>query len=148
MATEPALRDRLARAIGDGHDAATTTFVLLAAVALGSLLAWLAADLVGYGPAFAVGATATAGILYTRRTRRSVLATTCYALAALLALVPVTYELTVLLHTDTPLAHVLTTTDLILALIFLTAAALPALLGYRIATGPILPRLHARLTTD
>lgn len=148
MATEPALRDRLARAIGDGHDAPTTAFVLLAAVALGVLLAWLAADLVGYGPAFATGVTATAGILYTRRTRRRVLATTCYALAALVALAPVTYELAVLLHTDTPLAHVLTTTDLILALSFLTAATPIALLGYRIATGPLIPRLHARLTID
>lgn len=148
MATEPGLRDRLARAIGDGHDAVTTTFVLLAAVALGVVLAWVAADLVGYRPAFAVGATATAGVLYTRRTRRRVLATTCYALAALVALAPVAYELTVLLHTDTPLAHVLTTTDLILALIFLTAGTPIALLGYRIATGPILPRLHDRLTTD
>jgi hypothetical protein len=148
MATEPALRDRLARVVGDGHDAVTTTFVLLAAVALGRFVAWFAADIVGYQPAFAVGAIATAGILYTRRTRRRVLATTCYALAALVALVPLTYELTILIHTDTPLAHVLTTTDLILTLSFLTAATPIAVLGYRIATDPFIPRIHARLTDN
>ncbi|MFC6952929.1 hypothetical protein [Halorubellus litoreus] len=148
MATEPALRDRLANAVGDGHDAATTAFVLLAAVALGTVLAWLSADLVGRLPAFAVGAIATAGILYTRPTRRDVAATACYALAALLALAPVAYELPLLLGTATPLAHVLTTTDLLLFLAFLTLAAIPTLLGYRIATGPFLPRLRARLTTD
>jgi hypothetical protein len=148
MATEPALRDRLARAVGDGHDAATTAFVLLAAVALGTFVAWLSADLVGRLPAFAVGAVATAGALYTRPTRRDVAATTCYALAALLALVPVAYELPILLGTDAPLAHVLTTTDLILVLVFLTLAAIPTVLGYRIATGPFLPRLRERLTTE
>ncbi|WP_227134397.1 hypothetical protein [Halorubellus salinus] len=146
MATEPALRDRLARAVGDGHDAPTTAFVLLTAVALGTVLAWTSADLVGRLPAFTIGVVATAGLLYTRTTRRDVAATACYALAALLALVPVAYELPIALGTDTPLAHVLTTTDLILFLAFLTLAAVPAIVGYRIATGPFIPRIHTRLT--
>ncbi|WP_323677086.1 hypothetical protein [Halorubellus sp. PRR65] len=146
MATEPALRDRVARAVGDGHDAVTTAFVLAAAVGLGTATAWLSADLVGRLPAFTVGALATAGLLYTRPTRRAVAATACYALAALLALVPVAYELPVLIGTDAPVAHLLTTTDLLLFLAFLALAVAPLALGYRIATGPVLPRLRARLT--
>ena len=146
MATEPALRDRLARAVGDGHDTVTTAFVLLASVLLGAFVAWTSADLVGRLPAFTVGAVATAGLLYTRPTRRDVAATACYALAALLALVPLAYELPILLGTDAPLAHVLTTTDLILFLAFASLAAVPTVIGYRIATGPFVPRIHARLT--
>lgn len=146
MATEPALRDRLASVVGDGHDATTTAFILLAAVALGTVLAWTSADLVGRLPAFAVGTVATAGVLYTRPTRRDVAATACYALAALIALLPFAYELPLLLGTDTPLAHVLTTTDLLLFLAFLTLAAAPTVIGYRIATGPFIPRIRARLT--
>ena len=147
MATEPALRDRVASAVGDGHDTVTTAFVLLAATALGTVLAWTSADLVGRLPAFTVGAVATAGLLYTRPTRRDVAATACYALAALIALLPFAYELPILLGTDTPLAHVLTTTDLILFLTFLTLAAVPTVIGYRVATGPFVPRIRARLTT-
>lgn len=145
MASEPALRDRLVRAVGDGHDAATTAFVLVASVLLGTFLAWTSADLIGRLPAFAVGTAATAGVLYTRPTRRDVAATTCYAVAALTALLPVAYELPILLHTDAPLAHVLTTTDLLLVLAFLTIAAIPTVVGFRIATGPLLTRLRARL---
>jgi hypothetical protein len=145
MATEPGLSDRLAGAVGDGHDAATTAFVLVAALALGAFVSWTSADLVGRLPAFAVGALATAGVLYSRETTRDVIATAAYALAALVALAPVAYELPILLGTDAPLAHVLTTTDLLLFAVFLAVAAVPALVGYRIHTGPFLPRIQARL---
>lgn len=148
MATGDDLGERVERAVPEPHGAATTAGILVTAVVLGAFVAWMSADVLGRLPGFATGTLATAVGLYSQETTREIVAAACYALAVLVALVPIAYELPILRNTATPLAHLLTTTDLILFLAFLTLASPLAVLGYRIETGPFTPRIRAHFTDD
>lgn len=125
------------------HDAPTTAIVVLLAAAVGLLAGWLAADFGIRFPAFVVGAAGTGYLLYRQPTRRAVLAAGLYSIAALLALVPIVYELGVVATVDAPLRHVLGPSDLLLVLACWLLAAGPALVGYRLGSGPVLPRLRS-----
>jgi hypothetical protein len=142
MATD---RDRVGRFLPvfeHTHDPVTTAVVLVFAVATGLLAGWITADFGVRLPAFLAGAVGSAYLLYGRRTRRTVVAAGLYALAALFALAPLTFELATVLNVDEPLRHVLSVTDLYVVLAFWLLAAVPAVVGYRVATGPFLPRIR------
>lgn len=147
MATERSLRTRLGSVFGQSHDTATTALVVVGGLALATVAAWIGADVLPRGPLFAGAFTGFAVFLYSRDHRRDVLSTALYALAALIALAPLGYELPYVLGTSDAVAHVLTTTDLLLVVVFLVLAAVPALLGYRLQTGPFLPRVRDRVSS-
>ena len=71
-------------------------------------------------------------------------------LAALLAFTPFVYELAFVLEAGragvgSPWQHVLSTADLLLFVLCLVLAAIPALVAYRLTTGAFVPRIRARL---
>lgn len=127
------------------HDPGTTAVVVGFAAVLGYLAGWLAADFGVRNTAFLVAAIVTGYLLYGQPDRRAALAAGCYSLAALVALVPVSYELWVLVSVDEPMRHVLATSDLVLLVAFWLLAAVVGLAGYRVSTGPFVPRIRARL---
>ncbi|MFD1512988.1 hypothetical protein [Halomarina rubra] len=145
MSTSDALRRRLDRWFGHGHDALTTGLVVGCAVVLGALAAWVGADLLPRAVLFGLGVVGFGAVLYGRPSRRGVVATALYALAALVAAVPVVYELVLAMHVADPLAHLLSVTDLLFVLVCWLLALVPALVGYRVATGPFGPRVRAAL---
>lgn len=124
------------------HDPVTTAIVVAFAAVLGLLARWMVADFGVRSLGFLVGAVGTGYLLYRQPTRRSVVAAGCYSLAALVAAVPVVYELALAANVEDPLRHLLSVTDLLFVLAFWLLAALPALVGYRVATGPFLRRLR------
>lgn len=127
------------------HDTLTTAAVVGFAAAIGLLAGWLAADFGGRFTAFLVGAVGAGYLLYRQPTRRAVLAAGLYSVAALLAVTPVVYELQVVVSVPAPQRHVLATSDLLLVVVLWVVAAVPAVVGYRLASGPFLPRLRERL---
>ncbi|WP_255149891.1 hypothetical protein [Halorarius halobius] len=145
MATSDSLVDRLVPLFEHTHDAVTTGIVVVAAAVLGLYASWLTADFGVRTLAFAVTALSLGYLLYRQSTRRTVVAGACYSLAALVAATPVVYELHVLVRTERPLAHLLSVVDLLFVVAFLLVAAVPAFVGYRLTTGPFVPRLRRRL---
>jgi len=127
------------------HDTRTTAVVVAFAAVLGLLAGWLTADFGVRTPAFLVAAVGTGYLLYGQPTGRAVVAAGLYSLAALLAVAPFLYELGLVVNVDSPLRHVLSLADLLIFLFFWAIAALPALVGNRVANGPLLPRLRDRL---
>lgn len=126
------------------HDTPTTAAVVGFAAAIGLLAGWLAADFGGRFPAFLVGAVGTGYLLYRQPTRRAVLAAGLYSVAALLAVTPLVYELQVVASVPAPQRHVFGASDLLLLVVLWVVAAVPAVVGYRLASGPFLPRLRDR----
>lgn len=124
------------------HDPVTTAIVVAFAAVVGLLAGWIVADFDVRFLGFLVGAVGTGYLLYDQPTRRAVLAAGFYSLAALVAAIPIVYELALAANVDDPLRHVLSVTDLLFVLAFWLLAAVPALVGYRIATGPFLRRLR------
>lgn len=124
------------------HDPVTTAIVVAFAAAVGLLAGWITADFGARFPVFLVGAVGSGYLLYDQPTRRAVAAAGFYSVAALLAVAPVLYELHVLVAVDAPLRHVLSVADLLVFVVFWLLAAIPAVVGYRIATGSFLRRLR------
>ena len=136
------LADRLFPVFEHTHDPVTTAIVVVFAALLGLLAGWIVADFGVRSLGFLVGAIGTGYLLYGQPTRRAVVAAGFYSLAALVAAVPVVYELGLAVNVEEPLQHLLSTTDLLLLVAFWLLAAVPALVGYRIAGGPFLARLR------
>lgn len=150
MATRDSLADRALPVFDHTHDAVTTGVVVAFAALLGAYASWMTADLGVRFVAFAAAALGVGYLLYSEPTRRTVVASGLYALATFVAATPFVYELSVLLSgrfvaAGSPLRHVLTATDLLFVLLFLVVAAVPALVAYRLTTGPFVPRLRRRL---
>lgn len=145
MATDGGVIDRVFPLFDHTHDALTTLVVVVFAALLGLVAGWVAADFGVRFVAFVVGAVGTGYLLYGQPTRRAVLAAGLYSLAGLLALAPIVYELGTVAAVSDPLAHVLSLSDLLVVLLFWLLAAVPAIVAYRIATGPFVPRLRARI---
>lgn len=134
--------DRVFPLFDHTHDAGTTAVVVIFAAVLGLLAGWLAADFDVRFLAFLVGAVGTGYLLYGQPSRRAVLAAGFYSLAALLAIAPFVYELGLVVTVEAPLRHVLSVADLIVFVLFWVIAAVPAVIGYRISSGPFLTRLR------
>lgn len=148
MATADSLTDRLFPVFDHTHDALTTAMVVGFAAVLGLYASWMVADFGVRFPAFLVTAVALGYLLYGQATRRTVLAGGLYSLAGLLVLTPVVYELSFVAESGrpgvgSPWQHVLSTADLLLVVVFLVLAAVPALVAYRLTTGPFLARLRS-----
>ncbi|MEF8838767.1 MAG: hypothetical protein V5A18_04600 [Haloarculaceae archaeon] len=127
------------------HDTLTTAVVVAFAAAVGLLAGWITADFGVRTPVFVVAAVGTGYLLYTQSTRRAVLAAGLYSLATLLAVAPFLYELGLIVAVDSPLRHVLSLADLVIFLVFWVVAVVPALVGNRVANGPLLPQVWARI---
>jgi hypothetical protein len=145
MATADTLRERVFPLFDHTHDAGTTAIVVLSAALLGQYASWATADFGLRTAAFVVVAVALGYLLYRQDSRRGVVAGACYSLAALLAVTPLLYELTVLTRATQPLQHLLSVTDLLFVLLFWAVAAVPALVAVRVTNGPLLAPLRARL---
>jgi hypothetical protein len=137
--------DRLLPLFDHTHDMGTTALVVVFATVLGLVASWIAADFGVRLIAYVVGVVGTGYLLYGQPTRRAVLAAGFYSLAALLAIAPVFYELGLVVAVDQPLRHLLSVADLLVFVLFWIVAAVPALVANRIASGPFLARLRARL---
>lgn len=124
------------------HDRLTTAIIVSLAALFGLFARWIVADFGVSFLAFLVAAIGTGYLLYRQPSRRAVLAAGSYSLAALIAVVPIVYELGLATTVRDPLRHLLSTTDLLLVVAFWLLAAVPALVGYRIDRGPLLPRLR------
>jgi len=124
------------------HDRLTTAIIVVLAALLGLFARWIVADFGVSFLAFLVAAVGSGYLLYRQPSRRAVAAAACYSLAALIAVVPIVYELGLAATVRDPLRHLLSTTDLLLVVAFWLLAAVPALVGYRIDRGPLLPRLR------
>jgi hypothetical protein len=125
------------------HDTGTIAIIVLFAAVVGLLAGWLAADFGIRGPAYAVGAAGSGYLLFQQPSRRAVLAAGLYSVAAMVAVAPMVYELGVVATVDAPLRHVLGASDLLVLLVFWLVAAVPAIVGYRLTSGPFLPRVRA-----
>lgn len=145
MATAGSLVDRVLPLFDHTHDAVTTGVVVLSAALLGLYASWITADFGLRTPAFVLVAVALGYLLYRQDSRRGVVAGALYSLAALLAVTPFLYELTVLVRASSPLQHLLSVTDLVFVLLFWAVAAVPALVAYRVTTGPFIARIRARV---
>jgi biotin transporter BioY len=89
---------------------------------------------------FLVASVVTGYLLYRQPTRRAVIVAGLYSIAALVAVIPVVYQLRLAVTVQDPLRHLVSTTDLLLVVGFWVVAAVPALIGYRLDRGPILAR--------
>ena len=136
--------DRLLPLFDHTHDPVTTAIVVVFAAVLGLLAGWIVADFDVRFLGFLVAAVGTGYLLYDQPTRRAVAAAGFYSLAALVAAIPIVYELGLAASVDDPLRHLLSVTDLLFVLAFWLLAAVPALVGYRIAGGPFLERFRRR----
>lgn len=125
------------------HDTGTIAIIVLFAAIVGLIAGWLAADFGIRLPAYVVGAAGSGYLLYQQPSRRAVLAAGLYSVGAMIAVAPIVYELGVVATVDAPLRHVLGPSDLLLVLVFWLLAAVPAIVGYRLTSGPLLPRLRA-----
>lgn len=142
MAEADGTLDRVFPLFDHTHDPVTTAIVVGFAAVLGLLAGWVTADFGVRFLAFLVGAVGTGYLLYGQATRRAVVAAGLYSVAALLAVAPLLYELSFVLGVEAPLRHVFSLGDILLVLVFWIVAAIPALVGYRITTGPFLARLR------
>lgn len=124
------------------HDRATTAIVVAFTAVIGLLAGWIVADFGVRSLGSLVGAVGTGYLLYRQPTRRAVLAAGFYSLAALVAAIPIVYELGLAASVDEPLRHLVSVADLLLFLAFWLLAAIPALVGYRVSSGPFLRRLR------
>lgn len=150
MSTVDSLRERLRSTVEQRHDAATTALVVGFAVVLGLVAGWVVADFGGRRVATVVVALASGSLLYGRATPRDIVAGGLYMLAALFALFPVAYELhtftvTGMAGVGSPWTHVLTLSDLLVFVLFLAVAAVPALLGFVVQNWRVLRRRLAGL---
>lgn len=150
MATRDSIVDRALPLFDHTHDTGTTAIVVGFAAVLGLYTSWMVADFGGRFLGFAVAAVALGYLLYRQESRLGVLAGGLYSLAALLALTPFLYELAFVLEAGragvgSPWQHVLSVADLLLFVLFFALAAVPALVAYRLTTGPFVPRVRARL---
>lgn len=136
------LAERLLPVFDHTHDSATTAIVVGFAAAIGLLAGWIVADFGVRSLGFLVGAVGTGYLLYRQPTRRAIVAAGLYSIAGLVAAIPVVYELGLAANVDDPLRHVLSVTDLLFVLAFWLLAAIPALVGYRLASGPFLRRVR------
>jgi hypothetical protein len=134
--------DRVFPLFDHTHDTVTTAIVVVFAAVVGLLAGWITADFGVRFPAFLVGAVGSGYLLYGQATRRAVLGAGFYSVAALLAAAPFAYELGTLVNVESPLQHLLSVADLLVFVVFWLLAAVPALVGYRIATGPFIERLR------
>jgi hypothetical protein len=135
MSTVDSLRERARAPFEQRHDAATTALVVGWALVLGLVAGWVVADFGVRQLATVVVALAAGVLLYGRGTPRDVLAGGLYMLAALFALFPVAYELhtftvTGMAGVGSPWTHVLSVSDLLVFVLFLAVAAVPALLAF------------------
>lgn len=151
MAARDSLADRVLPLFDRTHGPLTTGLVVAFAAVLGLYASWLTADFGARTVAFAAAAVGVGYVLYGEPTRRAVVARGLYVLAAFVAATPFVYELSILLGggyagVGSPWQHVLSVTDLLFVLLFLVVAAVPALVAYRLTTGPFLPRIRRRLT--
>lgn len=140
------LTDRLFPVFDHTHDPVTTGLVVAFAAVTGLLAGWITADFGVRTLAFIVGAVGAAYLLYGQPTRRAVVAAGLYSVAALFAVAPFLFELGTAVNVDEPLRHVLSVTDLLVVAVFWVLAAVPAVIGYRVATGPFIPRIRGRVT--
>lgn len=135
------LFDRILPLFEHTHDAGTTAIVVAFAAVVGLLAGWITADLGVRFLAFVVGAVGSGYLLYDQRTRRDVVVAGLYSIAALLAAAPFIYELGTLLYVEAPLRHLLSVADLLVFVAFWLLAAIPAVVGYRLTSGPFVKRL-------
>lgn len=145
MATTGSLVDRVFPLFDHTHDGVTTGVVVVSAALLGLYASWITADFGLRTPAFVLVAVALGYLLYRQDSRHAVVAGALYSLAALVAVTPLLYELTILVRASSPLRHVLATSDLLFVLLFWVVAAIPALVASRLTTRPVLPRIRARV---
>ena len=141
----PPLRDRVLPLFDHTHGPVTTALVVGFAAGLGLVAGWVTADFGVRFPAFVVAALGTGYLLYGQPTRRAVVAAGLYSLAAFLAVAPLLYELRLVVGVEAPLRHVLSLADLVVFVVFWVLAAVPALVANRVARGPFVPRVRARL---
>lgn len=135
--------DQLLPVFDHTHDRVTTAVVVAFAAVIGLLAGWIVADFGVRSLGFLVGAVGTGYLLYGQPTRRAVLAAGSYSIAALVAAVPIVYELGLAVSVDDPLRHLASVTDLLFVLAFWLLAAIPAVVGYRVASGPFIERLRS-----
>lgn len=136
------LLDRVFPLFDHTHDSGTTAIVVAFAAVVGFLAGWIVADFGVRFLGFLVGSVGSGYLLYGQPSRRAVAVAGFYSLAALLAAAPFAYELVTVLNVEAPLRHLLSVADLLVFLIFWMLAAIPAIVGYRIASGPFLRRLR------
>lgn len=121
------------------HDRATAALVLAGSLVLAWYGSWLTADL-GLGtPTFVVVAAVAAYGLYRQPSRRDVLVVGLYALAALLVATPVFLNLPFLLSAGAydvanPTAFTMRLADLILLVVFVLLAGVPAVVAWRLSS--------------
>ncbi|MHB9286057.1 hypothetical protein ACKVMT_03345 [Halobacteriales archaeon Cl-PHB] len=145
MADATDAADRFRPLFDHTHDTLTTAIVVVSAALVGLLAGWVSADFGVRSLAFVVAAIATGYLLYGQPTRRAVVAGALYFVAAMVAVAPLLLELATVVNVSEPARHVMSPADLLLAVPFWLLATLVALLGYRVGTGPLLPRLRGRL---
>lgn len=134
-----ALRDgdvaaaRAAAGVGHDHPPGTVALVVVFALLLGVAASWLLADLGLRLPALLAGWLGGGYWLYRKPDRRAVAVSGLYAVAALVALVPVAMNVTALAvaggHGFRAGPFALSVVDVVLLVVFLLLAAVPAGLG-------------------
>lgn len=122
------------------HTPRTIVTIVAWAAVLGWYLSWLTADFGLRFPAFLLGTTGMAVVLYRQPTRRYVTVVSLYALAGLLVLTPVFMNLYFLLSAgefgiSNTAAFVVGLSDLIFLVAFAVLAAIPAVLARRLTPG-------------
>lgn len=144
-AVAAALRDgdvaaaREAAGVAHDHPPGTVALVVLFALGLGVGASWLLADLGLRLPALLAGWLGAGYWLYRQPDRRAVAAAGLYAVAALVALVPVVMNLTALAvaggHGMRAGPFALSAVDVVLLAVFLVLAAVPAGVARRLQRG-------------
>lgn len=120
------------------HDALTTVGVIAFTALTAVWASWLTADLGLRWPVLVLAAVGSGYLLYDQSTRRSVLSTGLYLVAALVVLTPIMFVVPLMLAAgrpgvESPWMFVVTVADLQAFLTFLVVAAVPAVAGYVIA---------------
>jgi hypothetical protein len=140
MATRDSPLDRVLPLFDHTHDTVTTALVVAVATLLAVVASWVVADFGVRFPAFAVAAIGSAYWLYRLETRREIVAGGLYMLAALIALTPIAMELHILTVAEmegvgSPTQHVLAVSDLLVTLLFLVIATVPAVAALLLQNG-------------
>lgn len=123
------------------HGARAALTVIAWAAVLAWYVGWLVADLGLRGPAFLIALAVAWYLLYAQPTRRAMTVRGLAALAVLLAVTPVFLDLPFLLAASrygvaTPWAFVARAADLVMLVVFLLLAAIPAGIARRLARRP------------